>query len=253
MATMKNTLHCTSCLLWLAKNSLSWDTIFADPPDNINLKYQAYDDRIPDDEYVYLLRRWLFSFIQHARCVWFSYNVKWWAEVGSIVIDLRQLFGGTIKIKPCVQTYTFGQHNQRDFGSNHRPILRITRRDAPLYPDAIRVQSQRQINGDQRANPAGRVPGDVFDFPRVVGNSKQRRSWHPTQLHEGFVSRCIKMTTLPGERVLDPFGGTGTTLRVCKQLSRKCTLLEVDYTYCEQIAKENALSKISENTWSEEL
>ncbi|KKL25888.1 hypothetical protein LCGC14_2400770 [marine sediment metagenome] len=61
------------------------------------------------------------------------------------------------------------------------------------------------------------------------------------------------MTTLPGEQVLDPFGGTGTTLRVCKRISRECTLLEVDSFYCEQIAKENALSKISENTWSEKL
>ena len=247
------TLHCTSCLLWLAKNNKTWDTIFADPPDNIDLKYSLYGDRIPDEEYVYLLRQWLFAFIQNARCVWSSFNVKWWVEVARIITDLKQMFGGTVKIKFCVQIYTFGQHNQHDFGTNHRPILRITRKGAPLYPDAIRVQSQRQINGDKRANPAGRVPGDVFDFPRVTGNSKQRRRWHPTQLHEGLVERCIKMTTLPGEQVLDPFGGTGTTLRVCKRISRECTLLEVDSFYCEQIAKENALSKISENTWSEKL
>ncbi len=250
---MKNTLHCTPCLIWLAKNNKIWDTIFADPPDNIGLKYQTFNDRIPDYEYVYLLRQWLFIFIQRARCVWFSYNVKWWDEIGRIALELKQLFGGTVKIKPCVQIYTFGQHNQHDFGSNHRPILRITRKNAPLYPDAIRIQSQRQINGDSRANPAGRVPGDVFDFPRVVGNSKQRRPWHPTQLHEGLVERCIKMTTVPGECVLDPFGGTGTTLRVCKRLSRKCTLLEVDHTYCDRIAKENALEHVGKDTWSENL
>ncbi|KKM68999.1 hypothetical protein LCGC14_1455220 [marine sediment metagenome] len=283
----------------MAKNNKTWDTIFADPPDNINLKYNLHSDHIPDEEYVHLLRQWLFVFTQRARCVWFSYNVKWWVEIARIVTDLKQLFGHTVKVKLCVQIYTFGQHNQHDFGTNHRPILRITRKDAPLYPDAIRIQSQRQINGDSRANPAGRVPGDVFDFPRVTsnskqrrrwhptdairiqsqrqingdsranpagrvpgdvfdfprvtGNSKQRRRWHPTQLHERLVERCIKMTTLPGERVLDPFGGTGTTLRVCKQISRECTLLEIDSFYCEQIAKENALEQVSENTWSEDL
>ena len=237
----------------MAKNNKTWDTIFADPPDNINLKYNLHSDHIPDEEYVHLLRQWLFVFTQRARCVWFSYNVKWWVEIARIVTDLKQLFGHTVKVKLCVQIYTFGQHNQHDFGTNHRPILRITRKGAPLYPDAIRVQSQRQINGDKRANPAGRVPGDVFDFPRVTGNSKQRRRWHPTQLHERLVERCIKMTTLPGERVLDPFGGTGTTLRVCKQISRECTLLEIDSFYCEQIAKENALEQVSENTWSEDL
>ena len=87
-------------------------------------------------------------------------------------------------------------------------------------------------NGDKRADPRGRVPGDVFDFTRVVGNSKQRRPWHPTQLNEGLVERCVRLTTPPGEPVLDPFGGTGTTLRVCERTGNPCTLVELDPGYC---------------------
>ena len=85
---------------------------------------------------------------------------------------------------------------------------------------------------------------DVFDFPRVTGNSKQRRPWHPTQLNEGLVERCLKLTTPPGGTVLDPFGGTGTTLRVCKRINLPCTLIEVDRDYCQQIAKENDLQPV---------
>jgi DNA modification methylase len=80
-----------------------------------------------------------------------------------------------------------------------------------------------------------------MDFPRVTGNSKQRRTWHPTQLNEGLVERCVKLTTPPGGTVLDPFGGTGTTLRVCKRLDLPCTLIEMDREYCRQIAVENHL------------
>jgi len=89
------------------------------------------------------------------------------------------------------------------------------------------------------------VPGDVFDFTRVTGNSKQRRAWHPTQLNEGLVERCLRLTTPPGGTVLDPFGGTGTTLRVCKRLELPCTLIELDRDYCKRIAEENALTPLA--------
>jgi DNA modification methylase len=106
------------------------------------------------------------------------------------------------------------------------------------------VPSWRQENGDKRADPRGRVPGDVFDFTRVVGNSKQRRPWHPTQLNEGLVERCIKLSTHEGDTVLDPFGGTGTTLRVCKPLGIACTLIELHLGYCVKIAAEHGMTRL---------
>ena len=45
---------------------------------------------------------------------------------------------------------------------------------------------------------------DVFNFTRVTGNSKQRRTWHPTQLNEGLVERCVKLTTPAGRQGLGP-------------------------------------------------
>ena len=220
------------------------ETIMADPPDGIGLGYNSYNDKTTLDEYVTLLRRWLNAFILKARTVWFSYNSKWTFEVGKIVTEIVGLRAGDVEAKPCVQTFTFGQHNHHDLGNNHRPLLRLRWRDAPLYPDAIRVPSWRQENGDKRADPRGRVPGDVFDFTRVVGNSKQRRTWHPTQLNEGLVERCVKLTTPAGGTVLDPFGGTGTTLRVCKRLGFPCTLVELDPGYCAKIAEEHHLTLV---------
>jgi len=250
-----------NCLDFLAESDRRWDTIFADPPDNIGLKYDAYDDNLPDSDYIDLLRKWLFLFTERSRCVWFSYNAKWWAHVGRVVTELEGRYGKQIETKPCVQIFTFGQHNHNDLGNNHRPLLRIRWSDSPLYPDAIRVESWRQKHGDKRADPRGRVPGDVFrcdgiddelamaisdddvyDFTRVVGNSKQRRKWHKTQLNEGLVARCIKLTTAQGEHVFDPFGGTGTTMRVCHQLDRACTLTEIDRGYCVHIAAEHEMA-----------
>lgn len=232
----------TDCVDYLRNNDQLIDVIFADPPDNIGLKYKNNEDKISDYLYIDLLRKWIKLFVTRSRCVWFSFNVKWWNHIGRIVTELEGRYGKNINTKLCVQTYTFGQYRKTDLGNNFRPLLRIMWNDgAPLYPDSIRVPSWRQEHNDKRANPGGRVPSDVFDFPRVTGNSKQRRSWHPTQINEGLIERCIKLTTKEGQHVLDPFGGTGTTLRVCKRINRRCTLLEIDPFYCEQITKEHNL------------
>lgn len=210
--------------------------IFADPPDNIGLKYGGYVDRLPAHVYRQLLGSWVNAFVKHADIVWLSFNPLYVLDVAESV---RSYLPHDWEFKDCVQVFTFGQYNPNDLGTNHRPLWRLKHRDAPLYPEAIKVPSWRELHGDKRAHPGGRVPGDVFDFPRVTGNSKQRRKWHPTQLHEALVERCVLFSTEEGDRVGDPFGGTGTTLRVCQRINRPCTLIEVDPSYCQKIAAEN--------------
>lgn len=235
-----HTLINADCLAYLNESVQIWDTIFCDPPDGIGLKYNSYCDRTPKKVYVNLLETWLATFIQYSYTTWFSYNPKWTFEIGKIVTNLLDRNNG-LEAKQCIQTYTFGYYNQHDLGNGHRPLLRLRWGNAPLYPDAIRVPSWRQLNGDKRADPRGRVPSDVFNMSRVTGNSKQRRSFHPTQLNEVLVERCVKLTTPENGTVLDPFAGTGTSLRVCKRINRNCTLIEIDPFYCGKIAKEHGL------------
>jgi len=240
--------------------------IFADPPDNIGLGYGEYADKLSDEEYFKLLERWLSLFVKTASTTWFSFNAKWTTQVGVFAERLKEEHLD-LDVKVGVQTFTFGQHNKRDFGNNHRPLWRFRRHDAPVYAEQIKVPSWRQLHGDRRAAPGGRVPGDVhnfplelmdgwmerlmkdlgleetdvFDYPRVTGNSQQRRKWHPTQLHEDLVERCIKSSTLEGDTVCDPFAGTGTSLRVCQRINRSCITMDVDRDYCERISKETGI------------
>ena len=51
----------------------------------------------------------------------------------------------------------------------------------------------------------------------------------------------MKLSTLDGQRVIDPFADTGTTLRVCDRIDRPCTLIEYNRTYCDRIAAEHNL------------
>jgi len=238
---MQHRLIHGDCLNVLRDSNDAATCIFADPPDNLGLSYDQYDDSRSESDYCNFLHSCIELFIHKARIVWISHNVKWNFHIGSIVKDILSKHCW-LEAKSCVQVFTFGQHNQNDLGNCHRPLLRLKRKKVHLYPNQIRVPSQRQLNGDNRADPRGRVPGDVFDFPRVTGNSRQRRKWCPTQLHEGLIKRCIKLSTLKGDTVIDPFAGTGTTLRVCKGIGRNCTLIEQSLGYCEKISAEHGVS-----------
>ena len=240
-----------------------FDCVFADPPDNLGLKYSNYCDRLPDHEYLDVLKSWVAECVRHAPIVWLSFNARWTAQLGAYVTEFlsRQ---PQWTYRACVQVFTFGQHSQSWLGNNHRPLWCIHERDARFFPDEIRVPSWRQRNGDKRADPRGRVPGDVFDmqypldplsgdvfdFPRVTGNSKHRCDWHPTQLNPELIERVIKFSCKKGGHVLDPFAGTGTTLKVCARTKHDCTTIDMDKTYCEKIAADVGLNQISPECWS---
>lgn len=213
------------------------DVTFADIPDNLGLNYEGVDDNLPPREYENQVVAWLLACLKTAPCLWWSFNARYTVLMGHIVYRYLANFEEW-NCKPCVQTFTFGRYNPNHLGNNHRPLWLFWRDGHQFYPDQIRVTSARQRMGDKRANPGGRVPGDVFDFPRVVGNSRQRRKWHPTQLNEGLVERCLLFSCKPAGKVLDPFAGTGTTGRVCQSLGLRCTLIEKSPAFVSKLKEE---------------
>ncbi len=224
--------------------------VFADPPDNIRLGYGEYKDSVSMQRYTEFLRSVVYCGTALADVVWVSYNALHTFRMGHLIDDFVHV-NLDWEAKPCVQTFTFGQHRQTDLGNNHRPLVRLMKKGTELYPDAIRVPSWRQLHGDKRGDPRGRVPGDHFDIPRVTGNSKQRRKYHPTQLNELLYERCIRLTCKPQDTVCDFFAGTGTLARVCAQTSNPCVMVEIDRSYCEHIAKEHGLKPVSDTEWSD--
>jgi len=209
--------------------------IFADPPDNIGLKYTGYKDKVTPGDYQDFITKLLYMSVNATQVIWLSINARHTFMVGGVIHSLLER-NEDWEAKPCVQTFTFGQHNSRDLGNNHRPLIRLKRRDVVLYPNAVRVPSWRQLNGDKRADPRGRVPGDVFDFPRVTGNSKQRRKFSPTQLHEGLYERCIRLCCKPGDTVVDLFAGSGTLGRVAPRCGVNGIMVELSTDVCKNIA-----------------
>lgn len=233
-----NRLICGDVLDVLRTEDSHYTCLIADPPDNIGLEYDGYNDNRNYSDY----EEWFDDLVtvaaSYADVSWISFNARHIFMVGEI-IDRAHYHFPEHSFRLFIQTFTFGQNRQTDCGNGYRPLLRIMRPGAKLYPDAIRVPSQRQLSGDKRADPRGRVPLDIWDFPRVTGNCKERRSWHPTQLREAMIQRIVDFSTLPGERVCDAFSGTGTVLRAIKD--RSVTSIELSREYCDRIAAEHGL------------
>ena len=82
---------------------------------------------------------------------------------------------------------------------------------------------------DQR-HPFGALVSDVWtDIHRIRHN--KRRDPHPCQLPIHLMERLILMTTDPGDVVLDPFLGTGTTAIAARALGRRCVGIDIDGEY----------------------
>lgn len=70
----------------------------------------------------------------------------------------------------------------------------------------------------------------------VIDEDKPSRSAeHPTMKPIKLLARQISNSTLPHELVLDPFGGSGSTIIACEQLNRRCHMMELDPHYCDVI------------------
>ncbi len=74
---------------------------------------------------------------------------------------------------------------------------------------------------------------DVWRFCNIPPGSKKRH--HPAQKPDDLLQHIIRMSSRVGDTVLDPFAGSGSTLRAAEALERHAIGIERDEKYCELI------------------
>lgn len=210
------------------------DLIIADPPDNIGMKYDGFKDRVSKNDYFLNLELWLSRMADLTKGpVFFTFNEKWTAEVERAIE-----FVGIPLVQRLQWYYAFGQDQTRlgRYALCHRPIYWLN--SDFIQPDNIKIPSARQAKyNDKRAASGGKLPPNVWEFPRVCGTFKERRRWCPTQLPEALVERIVMGHCRLGGRVLDPFAGSGTTAIVCQRLGIDCVTIDVSGKYIEKVAE----------------
>lgn len=79
------------------------------------------------------------------------------------------------------------------------------------------------------------IYSDKMSTSVIHEDKPTKNDLHPTMKPVALMGRLIANSTRKGERVLDLFGGSGSTLIACEQLKRKCYMMELDPHYCDVI------------------
>jgi DNA modification methylase len=244
---------CVEGMAQIAEGSV--DLAFADPPFNIGYKYDVYEDRLAADEYLKWTRQWgaaLTRTLKPTGTFWLAIGDDFAAELK--LIFQREL--GLYCRSWVIWYYTFGVNCKFKFSRSHTHLFHFVKdpKNFTFNRDAIRVPSARQlVYADSRADSRGRLPDDtwilrpqdatgcfqpdedVWYVPRVCGTFKERAGWHGCQMPEQLLGRIVKVCTSPGQTVLDPFGGSGSTLVVAKKLARRFIGFEISRNYAKKI------------------
>lgn len=100
--------------------------------------------------------------------------------------------------------------------------------------------------GRKRWNGGGSAA--IWEHPIVLNRHGQER-YHTTQKPEQLMADLVTDFTDPGDLILDPFGGSGTTAVAAKRLGRRCILIEREEKYCAiaaQRLRQGALNLFNE-------
>ncbi|MCC9600839.1 site-specific DNA-methyltransferase [Stieleria sp. JC731] len=253
-----NQVHQGDCIEKLSQlENGSVDLVFADPPFNIGYSYDVYDDQRASQDYLDFCSSWIgevHRVLKDDGSFWLAIGDEYAAELKV----LSQQLGFHCR-SWVIWYYTFGVNCVRGFSRSHTHIFYFVKdRDKFTFNGdnpMVRVPSARQlVYADARANAKGRLPDntwilrpqdsppmgfspshDTWYYARVAGTFKEREGFHGCQMPEQLLGRIIRVSSNPGDLVLDPFGGSGTTLAVAKKLGRQFMGFELSEEYVQRI------------------
>jgi len=87
-----------------------------------------------------------------------------------------------------------------------------------------------RVYSGYRPNPLGKHPDDVWPIQPLMPSDKTERLGYPTQKPETLLERIILASSDPGDLVLDPFCGCGTTIAVAERLKREWIGIDISPT-----------------------
>lgn len=223
-------------LIWLKSvPDESIDMVFADPP--YNIKKAAWDTFRNSDAYINWCMDWIEQVQRILKVTGTLYVCGFSEIIAEMVAPSMQYFRS---IKWLIWHYKNKANFGRDWGRSHESILHFRKSNqftfnvdlvrTPYhahtlkYPEHPQAQSSQYSNNgnkhDWTPHPDGSKAKDVIEIPTTC-NGMHEKTPHPTQKPEELVRKLILASSNPGDIVLDPFLGSGTTAVCAEQLQRK--------------------------------
>lgn len=225
------------CVLPQIRDSIV-DTVFADPPFNLGKEYGANcDDLRPDEDYVNWCKKWIAECVRTIRPggSFFLYNLpKWNVLLGAYLTGLGMEFRHwiAIEISAClpIPGRLHPSHYSLLYYTKGKPKT-FRRVRTPIQLCRHCGKEVKDYGGHRSAmNPKGVTLKDVWtDIPPVRHWKFKSKERTANALSTKTLDRVIEISTLPGDMVLDPFGGSGTTFAVCEKKGRRWIGAEIDF------------------------
>ncbi|MCW1930106.1 MAG: DNA methyltransferase [Candidatus Kerfeldbacteria bacterium] len=217
--------------------------IYSDPPYNIGLSYSKGvstkgkygNTKVNDHKTLFDYGMFLQKTMEAALNVSYdSTHVFYWCDEQYIGL-IQQLYRtlGVNNKRVCL--WIKNNHNmtpQIAFNKLYEPCVYGTRGTPYLAP----INNLNEVLNAE-VGTGNRAVDDIQDIiniwleKRLPGHEYTHPTEKPPTLHEKPLRRCTK----PGDRVLDSFGGSGSSLAACEQLNRICYLSELSPVFCQLI------------------
>jgi len=242
---------CIEALEKLPANSV--DMIFADPPYNLQLEGELHrpnNSRVDGVEeswdkfdsfgsYDDFSQRWLAAarrVLKDNGTIWVIGSYHNIYRVGATLQDLGYWMLNDVV---WVKTNPMPNFRGRRFTNAHETMLWCSKSKDAKY--TFNYEAMKALNDDLQMR-------SDWTMPICTGQERLKdddgNKAHPTQKPEALLYRAILASTNPGDVVLDPFFGTGTTGAVAKKLGRRYIGIERDEAYVKVAQKR--LSRIPE-------
>lgn len=220
-------LDCIEFLSRVADDSV--DTVFADPPFNLGKIYgPGVNDLLTEAEYVGWSKLWIAEAVRTLKPggSFFLYNLpKWNVLLGAYLTELGMEFRHWIAISMKAGLPIAGRlypaHYSMLYFSKGKP-KKVGKIRTPIQICRHCGGHIKDYGGHRGAmNPDGVNLTDVWtDIPPVRHRKFKDKKRVANQLSTKLLERVVHISTEPGDLVIDPFGGSGTTFDVCERLDR---------------------------------
>ncbi|WP_404380324.1 site-specific DNA-methyltransferase [Caenispirillum salinarum] len=236
----------------------SVDMVFADPPYNLQLGGDlhrpnntrvdgvddAWDKFASFAEYDDFTRRWLAAarrVLKDDGTLWVIGSYHNIFRVGASLQDMGYWMLNDVVWR---KTNPMPNFRGRRFTNAHETLIWVAKSESSKY--TFNYESMKELN-------EGLQMRSDWTLPLCTGAERLKNAEgskvHPTQKPESLLYRVIMASTNPGDVVLDPFFGTGTTGAAAKKLGRKWIGIEREQDYIEAArTRINSVEEISDTS-----
>lgn len=230
------------------------DLIVLDPPYNLTKDFNSVRfSAMKEKEYEDYLRSWfglVCGKLKPSGSVYLCGDWKSTASLQRILIE----FGLTIMNRITWQREK-GRGSKSNWKNSMEDIWFAVKDPKSYYFNVDAVKVRRKVNAPYKVNGKAKdweetkdgnfrntYPSNFWDDITVPFWSMPENTEHPTQKPEKLIAKLILASSKPGDVVLDPFLGSGTTSVVAKKLGRVYCGIEISEEYCLYAVKRLAMA-----------